>query len=204
MNSDGKRGAADHGRRRRAIPGGSRVVAGRDADRDRRDAGERGRLGRAAGLRGRPRRQVADEHSASGERRPVVGDDRVLFAAFDGIFEAATSGGPPRALVAGAWAPALSPDRSRLAYVAWRGALRALHVADASGRNPRCFSSGENTRPVRSRGLRTARVSRSRAISPSAIAATARASPTTCGLSSSHPARLAGSPAIPMTYACRG
>ena len=72
--------------------------------------------------------------------------DRVLFAAFDGIFEAATSGGPPRALVAGAWAPALSPERSRLAYVAWRGALRALHVADASGRNPRVFLLGERTR----------------------------------------------------------
>lgn len=68
-----------------------------------------------------------------------VGPDRLVYGAFDGIFEVATSGGPPRSLVPGAWAPSLSPDRSRLAYVAWRGDLRTLHVADAAGRNPRAF-----------------------------------------------------------------
>jgi hypothetical protein len=67
------------------------------------------------------------------------GIGRIVFGAFDGIYEVATPDGRPRRLVPGAWAPALSPDGSRLAYVAWRGSFRTLHVGDSTGRNPRVF-----------------------------------------------------------------
>ena len=67
------------------------------------------------------------------------GLNRIVFGAFDGIYEVTTPDGRPRMLVPGGSAPALSPDRSRLAYVAWRGALRTVRVGDAAGRNPRVF-----------------------------------------------------------------
>jgi len=68
-----------------------------------------------------------------------AGVGRIVFGAFEGIYEVATPDGRPRMLVPEGSAPALSPDRSRLAYVAWRGAFRTLHVADAAGRSPRVF-----------------------------------------------------------------
>ena len=68
-----------------------------------------------------------------------AGAGRVVFGAFDGIYEVTTPDGRPRMLVPGGSAPALSPDGSRLAYVAWRGSFRTLHVGDATGRSPRVF-----------------------------------------------------------------
>ena len=68
--------------------------------------------------------------------------DRVVYATTLGIAELNVDAGRPRLLVPDARAPALSPDRSRLAYVVEANNLQQVHVAAADGTDARAFRSG--------------------------------------------------------------